>query len=216
MSDEREDELIRRAARELRRPVPIDPALDARVMAQVEAIVQREPTARGAEPPSRLSAAWAWLRQPRSISVSPLGALAAAAAVVLAVGFGIRDSALDRRGAGTSPAHVSTGPGIQTPAANPESRIPNPAPVQFVLVAPGASAVSVVGDFNGWDSTATRLQPTAAGGVWSVMVPLEPGRHRYAFIVDGRQWRPDPSAPRARDDDFGVPSSVVTVGERRT
>jgi len=43
-------------------------------------------------------------------------------------------------------------------------------------------------------------------------VPLAPGRYRYAFLVDGSRWLADPAAPRARDDEFGTPSSVVTVG----
>ena len=214
---EREDELIQQVARELQRPVAIDPALDTRVMAAVEAVARAEGVparlAPAASPParrrSRVSAAWDWLRRPRAIPVSPLGALAAAG--VLALGFGIRDSGFD-----TGPRTEPSATVEAARPANPESRIPHPAPVQFVLVAPGASAVAVVGDFNDWDSTATRLRPAAAGGVWSVTVPLAPGRHRYAFIVDGREWRPDPTAPRTGDDDFGVPSSVVTVGERST
>jgi 1,4-alpha-glucan branching enzyme len=50
-----------------------------------------------------------------------------------------------------------------------------------------------------------------AAGVWTIEMPLAPGRHRYAFVVDGGQWLPDPAAPRAAGDDFGTPSSVVTV-----
>jgi len=30
--------------------------------------------------------------------------------------------------------------------------------------------------------------------------------------VDGSRWLADPAAPAARDDEFGTPSSVVTVG----
>jgi hypothetical protein len=52
----------------------------------------------------------------------------------------------------------------------------------------------------------------ADGAVWSAVVPLPPGRYRYAFLVDGSQWLADPTAPRAFDDEFGTPSSVVTVG----
>jgi 1,4-alpha-glucan branching enzyme len=56
------------------------------------------------------------------------------------------------------------------------------------------------------------LERARAGGLWTVTIPLTPGRHRYAFIVDGRRWVPDPGAPRAAGDDFDTPSSVVTVG----
>jgi hypothetical protein len=52
--------------------------------------------------------------------------------------------------------------------------------------------------------------------MWTVEVPLAPGRHRYAFVVDDETWLPDPTAPRAPGADFGAPSSVVTVAERRS
>jgi 1,4-alpha-glucan branching enzyme len=55
------------------------------------------------------------------------------------------------------------------------------------------------------------LRPTADGAVWSVTVPLTPGRHEYAFVVDGTDWVPDPAAPPAPGADFGEPNSVVTV-----
>lgn len=85
---------------------------------------------------------------------------------------------------------------------------------RFVLVAPRASSVALVGDFNDWDPARTPMQTAAAGarGVWTAVLPLSPGRYRYAFLVDGAQWRADPSAPAALDDGFGAPSSVLTVG----
>jgi 1,4-alpha-glucan branching enzyme len=70
--------------------------------------------------------------------------------------------------------------------------------------------VALVGDFNDWDATATPLR--SASGAWSVAVRLVPGRHSYAFVLDGVRWIADPLAPPAPDDDFGSPGSVVTVG----
>ena len=86
---------------------------------------------------------------------------------------------------------------------------PGLAPFQFVLVAPQAASVSLVGDFNDWDPARARLQ--AAHGVWTTVIQLPPGRYRYAFLVNGVEWRADPSAPHAADDEFGTQSSVVTV-----
>jgi 1,4-alpha-glucan branching enzyme len=84
--------------------------------------------------------------------------------------------------------------------------------VQFVLVAPEARNVVLVGDFNDWDPAATPLHRAPSGGAWTAALPLQPGRHRYAFVVDGVRWMADPTAPPAPDDDFGSPGSVVTVG----
>ena len=81
---------------------------------------------------------------------------------------------------------------------------------QFVLVAPQASSVALVGDFNDWDPARSPMR--TAQGIWATTVPLAPGRYRYAFLVNGVEWRADPGAPAARDDEFGTPSSVITVG----
>ncbi|MGH8622789.1 MAG: isoamylase early set domain-containing protein [Burkholderiales bacterium] len=83
---------------------------------------------------------------------------------------------------------------------------------QFVLVAPRAASVALVGDFNDWDPT--RAPMHARDGVWATAVSLTPGRYRYAFLVNGVEWRADPSAPAVPDEEFGSPSSVVTVGGR--
>ncbi len=83
-------------------------------------------------------------------------------------------------------------------------------PIELRLSAP-ASQVMVVGDFNDWDPAATPLRPGREGGTWTVELRLPPGRYRYTFLVDGRRWVPDPEEPRAADDDFGAPTSVLTV-----
>lgn len=87
---------------------------------------------------------------------------------------------------------------------------PGSSAFQFVLVAPQASSVALVGDFNDWDPARSPMR--TAQGVWATTVPLAPGRYRYAFLVNGVEWRADPGAPAARDDEFGTPSSVITVG----
>ncbi|MGH7614244.1 MAG: isoamylase early set domain-containing protein [Gemmatimonadales bacterium] len=138
---------------------------------------------------SRLAAAWDWLRRPRDFSLTPLSALAAAAVLAgLALWLGGRVAS----------------------RASTASR-PNSAVVEFVFIAQGATSVALVGDFNDWDATSTPMRPARQGGLWSVALPLPPGRHRYAFLINGWLWLSDPTAPRAQDD-FGTPSSVVTVG----
>lgn len=87
-----------------------------------------------------------------------------------------------------------------------------PQRVQFVLVAPDAKKVAVVGDFNGWDAAHTQYQAQhRGGGVWAVTAPVPVGHHRYSFIVDDSLWVADPYAPRVVDKDFGVANSALVV-----
>ena len=86
--------------------------------------------------------------------------------------------------------------------------------VRFSLVAPGARRVSVVGDFNGWDPSATPLELSSDGITWTTVMAMRTGRHSYAFVVDG-EVTADPAAPAAPDDDFGIPNSLVRVSNIR-
>lgn len=191
MSESSDDPLIARVAGELRRPVPLRADFDARVMASV----RRAPRAL----PVR---AWAWLSEPRAVAMSPLGGLAMTAGVVVLAVLGTwssRPSAVSRQ-----PSVVSAGSAAQVAESAPPA-------VTFVLLAPQARSVALAGDFDGWD--AARLPMRRAGsGLWTVEVPLAPGRYQYAFVVDGRRFVADPSAPRSIGEDFGTPTSVVTVG----
>ncbi len=198
MSDH-DDLMIARIARELKKPVRVDPSFDARVMAELRA--DRAP---------RLTP-WQWLVRPRPIQLSPLGGLgfagALAAAVLLAVS--LRDPQVTVDAATAAQVAESTSAGsIARPVSLPESPVQT---VQFVLRAPTASSVTLVGDFNDWDTASTPLQK-GTGDLWTITIPLTAGRYTYTFVVDGKRWVPDPSAPRAPVDDFGQPSSVVTVG----
>ena len=54
--------------------------------------------------------------------------------------------------------------------------------VRFAVWAPNASAVYVLGDWNGWGD-GLRLEPQASSGIWAAVCPTaEPG-HRYKFSV---------------------------------
>jgi hypothetical protein len=82
--------------------------------------------------------------------------------------------------------------------------------VRFELHAPHASRVALAGTFNRWDPTATPLVRVGKDGMWTVTLALPSGQHQYGFIVDGRNWMPDPAAPTV-DDGFGRRNSVVSV-----
>ena len=69
--------------------------------------------------------------------------------------------------------------------------------VRFAVVAPAAARVSVVGDFNGWDSHAHPMQPVGEGGVWHRFVPdVQPG-----MLYKYRVWSDDGVA-RDKADPF--------------
>jgi hypothetical protein len=180
------DDVLKSVAEELRRPLRIDAVLfDARVMDEVH---------RGS---GGIRERLARLTRPRTVRVSPLVALAATLVFAVAIGAGVLALQSSRVRAPVSDvvAHAEAGSPL----------------VQFGFVAPNASSVALVGDFNDWDPRATPLRAASKGGVWSVEVPIQPGRHLYAFVVDGTVWRPDPAAPQAASEDYGEPNSALTV-----
>ena len=82
---------------------------------------------------------------------------------------------------------------------------------RFVFVAPQASSVHLTGEFLEWSEQGVALQDPRGTGVWTVDLPLDPGVYQYSFVVDGREWRPDPLAVSQVDDGFGRQNSVVIV-----
>lgn len=83
--------------------------------------------------------------------------------------------------------------------------------VELVIDLPTAASVTVVGDFNDWDRSRTRLARVAHGSQWRTTLSLGEGVYRYAFLVDGSEWFPDPGRPSAADPDFGGQVSVLAI-----
>ena len=71
----------------------------------------------------------------------------------------------------------------------------------FLLRAPDASSVQLVGDFTQWQERPVNLQK-GADGVWRTAVNLPPGAHHYRFLVDG-EWRDDPDCTLRTPNPFG-------------
>jgi hypothetical protein len=105
-------------------------------------------------------------------------------------GFSMR---LQRR-AGTSPAPSNVRP-------------PLAGWTRISIRATDASRVELAGDFNKWKSIAATR---ADNGVWYVDLDLPPGEYRYAFRVNGKEWRV-PEGVAAVDDEFGGKSAWLTV-----
>ncbi len=193
------DPFIDEIARELRQPVAFDATFDARVMAALKPSVIPISVHRTRRP---------WYRQTFAFSVSQLGGMAAAAALVGVVAMG----AIKLRAPQASPvASLASTDLTRQPVAN-VTKAPSNAAVQqlFIIIAPSATSMSLVGDFNDWDSSRTPMTRVSDDGAWSVTLPLTPGRYEYQFEVDGKLRITDPTRPQASSD-FGSANSVVTI-----
>ena len=183
-------------ARALRRPVRVHRSFDERVMQRVLRL-----------PRHARARLWARLTTPRTITITPLGWGLAAASLLLFAGLGVLHAKDDLHRAARQIAKALF---PAPPKATPSQR------VQFVLVAPDAKKVAVVGDFNGWDASHAAYQAQKrGGGVWSVTAPVPVGHHRYSFVVDDSLWVADPTAPRIVDNDFGLPNSAIVVEDNK-
>jgi hypothetical protein len=181
-----------RIAAALRAAEQVHPSFEKRLMEKVhaEAAALYPPTA--SRPAS-------WWKRERVFRVSPLAGLALAAgigAIVVVSSFAI-GSRISARPVGAT----------QAAAAPHQDTVQL---VRFVFVDPSAAKVELVGDFNEWARGSTELRRSGAPGVWAVSVPLSPGRHEYAFIINGSRWVADPLAVKSTDD-FGTESSVIRV-----
>lgn len=192
--DENDADIAERVAAMYRATPEPDPALAERCALYVRSTAKRPATGRGWGMPAKQ---WWW------------GA-AAAAAVVMVIAKPWRPEIVRVADSTVADAVASaaTASGVITTLADHD--------VRFDLTLPkGAKQVAIVGDFNGWDAKATPMARREADGSWSARIPLAPGRHVYAFVVDGTRWIIDPLAPQAPDDGFGPTNAVVIEGARK-
>ena len=138
--------------------------------------------------PASKETALQWLLRSRTIHMSPLAGTLAAAAILVVL--------LIPRG----PQNVTTDPVLTTTAIL----------VEFRLEAPGATSVALAGDFNDWETDMV-LEDRDGDGIWTGRVPIQPGVHKYMFVIDGTEWVTDPDAERYSDDGFGNRNAVLAV-----
>ena len=183
-------EVERAVARAYREAVPIRPLDTPGLMERL-----------ASTPAPRLSRGWFDFGVgPRGLTLSPALGLAAAV-LLLMVGAWAGGRFVSRPAVSSLPAIAATG----------TSQV-----VEFVLVAPLAEHVTVVGDFNGWDPAALPMRRAGKGGTWSTAMAIPEGRYTYCYVIDGRTWLPDPRAPLAPDDGFGLRNSVLLVRSGRS
>jgi hypothetical protein len=85
--------------------------------------------------------------------------------------------------------------------------------LRFLANYPQAGRVCVAGDFNNWSADATplnRISQLENSGAWEATVPVETGRYRYRYVVDG-SWQHDPNNTYVESNPYGELNSVVEV-----
>ena len=176
---EHPDRQMEGIARALRRADGFGVAFDGRVMGIIRSL-----------PRHARASLWSRIARPRTITVRPAAWLGLAASLLIVASFaGWRTY----RGWRQDVSALSSGTLLGT------KKQPTAQRVQFVLVAPDAKKVAVVGDFNGWDANHAAYQAIhRGGGVWSVTIgPLEPDIWDYSFVAD-RTRMIDPGNPLIR------------------
>jgi hypothetical protein len=84
--------------------------------------------------------------------------------------------------------------------------------IHLMIEVPGASTVSVVGDWNGWNPGIDMLKDPEGDGIWEIKLRLDKNNeYRYQFLINGREWVPDPASPVQVDDGFGGINSVLEI-----
>ncbi len=209
--DALDDALLLRQVREVLTPMP---AVNRRAIADILAAVAVRQPSRA----ERIAERVRFAIDRFYMATSPLSRGTALATLALLAGFVMRDawpSSVAAPAAGlvaVAPDAPVTSSGSMQQVEGTADRSALRVPVQFVLDARALSharTLSVVGDFNDWNVAASPM--AREGELWSVSLPVTPGRHVYAFVVNGTEWIADPRAPRAADADFGRPGSVIIV-----
>ena len=198
------DELLNRAINELRTL----PALDRDAVSRIVNVAARSREAGAAE-----DLDFGEPRRGRFFRLPAVIGIAAAAAII---GFVAGVQLLKGQRANVQDAGVATvldTTVVRQAAVLPPNVDAALTPTQFTFNSRVAHRVALVGDFNGWDASATPMKRLAGDALWSVTIPLSAGRHVYAFMIDDTLMEIDPGAPETKDPDFGVKGSVVIVGK---
>jgi 1,4-alpha-glucan branching enzyme len=74
-----------------------------------------------------------------------------------------------------------------------------------------AETVHLVGDFNGWDTTASPMPPNSKK-VYRIELELEPGcEYQFRYLINGEQWCNDWHADAYVPNESGTDNCVVVT-----
>ena len=132
---------------------------------------------------------------------------------VVALQLGAESYPSDRLTGALGGHAISAGFVLRTPSGpRPLPRPNDVAPparglTQLAIRAPDARTVEVAGDWSDWRPVPAARAPN---GVWYADLAIPAGEHRYAFRIDGKEWRV-PRGAIASDDGVGGKSAWLTV-----
>ncbi len=86
----------------------------------------------------------------------------------------------------------------------------NQAPHRFVIYLPEVQEASVIGTFTDWSPIP--MEPMGSSGYWTLDLDLQPGEHRYSFLVEEGTRIADPTIQDRENDDFGGENSIIHIG----
>jgi hypothetical protein len=189
-----EEDRLDRFVEDARAFVEMRPAPD------VTPVVMRRINDAEGPPTHQPSPAWAgrvlrtlWTPRRLVFDIRPAYAVVAAAAVIFAVSI--------------APARPTRDPVTVATAEVANEKVL----VQFRLQSSDASDVRLAGSFTNWRPE-YELHQTAPG-MWTITLPLSPGVHDYAFVIDGKRWVTDPFALAVQDGFGGTNSRLTLVGD---
>jgi len=80
--------------------------------------------------------------------------------------------------------------------------------MKFCALSENPKTVAVAGDFSDWNALQMEKKNDNS---WVITLKVKPGKYQYSFVIDGKEWIPDPDSPRQVSDGFGGVNSVLVV-----
>lgn len=163
----------------------------------MDRIAQKQPEAKKEKQESGVILS---LFKPKNIAIRPVYAMAA----ILLLSFGFGYMLLNESEQEMFASAYETEASAQL-VSETESEVW----IRFVYFDEDAESIEVAGDFSDWDPVALSREFVGDKQVWTGLIPVTRGEHRYMFVKDGEEWITDPLAAMQRDDGFGNKNAVL-------
>jgi len=139
---------------------------------------------------------------PKTFSLKPVQAIAAVILLTMGIGYFFMEQEDAEELFTSTDFETSTQVVSQT-----ESEIW----LRFVYFDEDAESIEVAGDFSDWNTVSLSREFIGDRQVWTGLIPVSRGEHRYMFVRNGEEWLTDPLATVQRDDGFGNKNAVIYI-----